>query len=511
MPLRITGVRMNVAVQTPNVSQATLDFLRRAHGHFINGRWVPSASGATLDVHDPATEAKIATIAAGDASEIDAAVAAARAALEGPWSRFTAAQRSAILWKIADLVQQNAQQLIELEILDNGLPLPLAQYVVGMFVPEFFRYYAGWPTKIHGATIPASPQGKLPGDALTFTLREPIGVVGAITPWNSPLPMVMLKIAPALATGCTMVLKPAELTPLTAMRLMELCQEAGVPDGVLNLVNGYGASVGAALAAHPGVDKIAFTGSTEVGRAIVRAAAGNLKKVSLELGGKSPVVVFPDADLEQVIPGAARACFFLQGQNCMAGTRLFVHQKVHDRVVEGVAAIATAMKLGPGLDPTSEFGPLISAKQRERVAGFVEAGRREGAEIACGGGSPSRPGYFFEPTVLTHVKTGMTPMQNEIFGPVLCVQSFGDDDLEAVARDANSTIYGLSGSVWTRDIGTAMKMVRRIDSGQVAINMHAAIDPAVPFGGNKQSGWGREFGAEGLEPYLKTKAVTATW
>jgi phenylacetaldehyde dehydrogenase len=492
-------------------SASTLAFLGREHGHFIGGRWTAAASGGALDVHDPATGQRIARIAAGGAAEIDAAVRAARAAFEGPWSRFTAAQRSAVLWRVAELVQQDFQRLCELEVLDSGLPMPLAQYVCGMVVPEFFRYYAGWPTKIEGATIPAAPQGKLPGEAISFTLREPIGVVGAITPWNSPLPMVMLKVAPALATGCTLVLKPAELAPLTAMRLAEICQEAGVPDGVINLVNGTGEGAGAALAAHPGVDKIAFTGSTEVGRMIVRAAASDLKKVTLELGGKSPVVVFDDADLEQAIPGAARACFFLQGQNCMAGTRLFVHEKAHDRVVEGVAAIARAMKLGPGMDPSSEFGPLISAQQRERVAGYVAAGRREGAEVVCGGGAPSRPGYFFEPTVLARTRDDMTPVREEIFGPVLCVQSFGDDDLEQVARAANSTIYGLSGSVWTRDLGRAMQMVRRIDAGQVSVNMHAAIDPAMPFGGNKQSGWGREFGKEGLEPYLKTKGVSMTW
>lgn len=493
------------------LSPATKDFLSRTHGHFINGQWVPSISNDTMAVHDPATGQVIAHCAAGDSKDIDLAVRAARAAFEGPWSRFTSAQRSAVLWKIADLVEQNFQQLCELEILDNGLPTPLAQYVCGSVVPEFFRYYAGWPTKIEGATIPAAPQGKLPGQVFSYTLREPIGVVGAITPWNSPLPMVMLKIAPALATGCTLVLKPAELTPLTAMRLVELCQQAGVPDGVINLVNGFGDRAGAALAAHPGVDKIAFTGSTEVGRNIIHAAAGNLKKVTLELGGKSPVVIFADADLEAAIPGAARACFFLQGQNCMAGTRLFVHEKVHDRVIDGIAAAARAMRIGPGLDPSSEFGPLISGQQRERVAGYVQAGLAEGAELVCGGQSVARPGYFFEPTILTNTLPDMTPVKNEIFGPVLCVQRFGDNDLDAVVRSANSTIYGLSGSVWTRDLGTAMQMVRRIDSGQVSVNMHAAIDPAMPFGGNKQSGWGREFGKEGLEPYLKTKGVSITW
>ena len=502
---------MNAALADYKISPATRSFLIRGQQLLIGGRWQPASNGRSFPVHDPATGGQISVCAEGGPEDIDAAVSAARAAFEGPWSKFTAAERSQVLWKIADLVVANAQQLIELEILDNGLPQQLAHYVVHAVVPDFFRYYAGWPTKIHGMTIPAAPQGKRPGEALTYTLREPLGVVGAITPWNSPLPMAMLKIAPALAAGCTVVLKPAELTPLTATRLAELCQEAGVPDGVLNVVHGFGATAGSALAAHPGVDKIAFTGSTEVGREIVRAAAGNLKKVTLELGGKSPVIVFPDADIDQVIPGAARACFFMQGQNCMAGTRLFVHERVHDKVVEGVAGIARAMKLGHGLDPASEFGPLISAKQRERVAGFVEAGQREGGVLACGGKSPVRDGYFFEPTVFANMRSDMTPVKNEIFGPVLCVQRFGDDDIEQVVRDANSTIYGLSGSVWTRDLGVALQMVRKIDSGQVSVNMHAAVDPAVPFGGNKQSGWGREFGAEGLDPYLKTKAVTVTW
>jgi len=352
-------------------------------------------------------------------------------------------------------------------------------------------------------------------DRRILVMREPVGATFAITPWNFPLAMIARKLAPALAAGCSQAVKPAEDTPLTALAFSRVfdrvARELGAPPAAFSVLVGDAPTIARAFIEHPATRKLTFTGSTEVGRLIVKAAAGNLKKVTLELGGKSPVVVFPDADLEQVIPGAARACFFLQGQNCMAGTRLFVHERAHDKVVEGIAAIARSMKLGPGLDPTSEFGPLISSQQRDRVSGFVEAGRKEGAEIVCGGTAPTRPGYFFEPTVLARTQNDMTPVKNEIFGPVLCVQTFGDGDLDAVARAANSTIYGLSGSVWTRDLGTAMQMVRKIDAGQVSVNMHAAIDPAVPFGGNKQSGWGREFGKEGLEPYLKTKGISMTW
>lgn len=497
--------------QAPALASATVEFLRREHQLLIGGRWVAARSGKRFAVQDPATGDEIATAAQGEAADVHAAVEAARAAFEGPWAKFTAAERGKVIWKLGELIDQNAQQLIELEVLDNGLPLALAQYVVSGIVPELLRYYAGWPTKLEGATIPAAPRGKRPGESLTYTLREPIGVVGAIIPWNSPLPMAVLKVAPVLAAGCTLVLKPAELTPLTALRLGELALEAGVPAGVVNIVTGPGTTAGAALAAHPGVDKITFTGSTEVGRQIIQAAAGNLKKVTLELGGKSPVVVFPDADIEQAIAGTARACFLLQGQNCMAGTRLFAHRKIHDRLVEGIAAAAARFTLGPGLDPKSDFGPLISEAQRTRVLKYIEAGRSEGAEVLTGGRAPRRPGYFVEPTVLTRTRADMACVREEIFGPVLCVQTFGDEDLETIARAANSTIYGLSGSVWTRDLGIAHRMVRLIDAGQVSLNCHAAIDPAIPFGGNRQSGWGREFGREGLEPYLKTKAVTVTW
>ncbi len=499
---------MNAAPQTITPSSATRDFLARRHLLFIGGQWVEPADRADITVHDPANESVLTRVACAGEGDIDRAVAAARAAFTGEWSRLNSHHRSRLIWRLADELEAHLDLAVELEVLDNGMPRMIAHYSIAKFGCEFLRYYAGWCTKILGETIPVSPQDAPNGESLTYTRREPVGVVGAIIPWNSPLVMAVLKIAPALAAGCTVILKPAELTPLTALLLGELVKKAGIPDGVVNIVPGHGSVAGAALAAHADVDKISFTGSTEVGKKIIHAATGNLKRVTLELGGKSPMVVFPDADLSRVVPGATRGAFFLQGQNCMASTRLFVHEDVFEKVVQGVSQVASSFRLGPGLSPDSDMGPLISADQRERVMGYIEAGKKSGAELVCGGEALSGKGYFVRPTLFSHTSMEMKIAREEIFGPVLCVQSFADSDLQDVAREANSTIYGLSGSVWTRDISVAHKMVNLIDSGQVSINCHAAVDPAIPFGGNRQSGWGREFGREGLDPYLKTKATT---
>jgi phenylacetaldehyde dehydrogenase len=499
---------MSPATHNVTPSPAAREFLARRHRLFIGGQWVDPTEAADLPVHDPATETLLARVACAGEKDIDRAVAAARAALNGEWSRINSHQRARLIWRLADELEANLDLAVELEVLDNGMPRMVAHYSIAKFGCEFLRYYAGWCNKILGETIPVSPQDVPNGESLTYTRREPIGVVGAIIPWNSPLVMATLKLAPALAAGCTVVLKPAELTPLTALLLGDLVKKAGIPDGVVNIVPGYGHVAGAALAAHEGVDKIAFTGSTEVGKKILLSAAGNLKRVTLELGGKSPMVVFPDADLDRVIPGAARGAFFLQGQNCMASTRLFVHTDVFDKVVSGIAQMTDGFRLGHGLLPDSDLGPLISAEQRTRVQGYIDWGRKSGAQMLCGDGSVPDKGFFVRPTLFARTTMDMKIAREEIFGPVLCVQAFGDGDLSAVAAEANKTIYGLSASVWTRDISTAHRMVNLIDSGQVSINCHAAVDPAIPFGGNRQSGWGREFGREGLEPYLKTKATT---
>jgi phenylacetaldehyde dehydrogenase len=366
-----------------------------------------------------------------------------------------------------------------------------------------FRYMAGWATRLNGETIPVSS----PGNWLAYTVREPAGVVAQIIPWNFPLMMAAWKLAPALAAGCTIVLKPAEQTPLSALRFGELIAEAGIPAGVVNIITGFGETAGAALAEHPDVDKVAFTGSTEVGKLIVKAAAGNLKRVSLELGGKSPAIVFPDADIERAIAGTADAIFYNQGQCCTAGSRLFAHKSIYDKVVEGVVARAGKIKVGHGLDPEVELGPLVSKEQHSRVTGFLESGRQQGAEIATGGHVIGNQGYFVEPTVLTRTDRSMKVVREEIFGPVVCVQSFDDADLEAVAKFANDTEYGLQASIWTQNLKVAHTLARKIKAGTICINTHNYGDPAWPFGGFKQSGWGREMGHEVMEHYTETKSV----
>jgi len=490
------------------ISADTTALLEGRHGHYLNGRAIPGSGH--IDVFDPATGEAIGSVAAGGKDEIDAAVEAAREALSGPWGNMRPDDRGQILLEFARLCEEDSRLFTELTVLNGGAPWAIGE-TTSFFCGLFLRYYAGWCTKIAGQTLPSSPFGQAPDTVHAFTKREPIGVVGAITPWNYPFGMEMLKIAPVLATGCTLVLKPAEQTPYAALILAELATRAGLPDGVFNVVNGLGEQAGQALTDHPNVDKLSFTGSTEVGRSIVRASAGNLKRVSLELGGKSPVVVFPDADLDITVPGVALACFSLSGQNCVCGSRLFVHEKIAPALVEGIAEFAAGLKVGPGLDTDNMIGPVISERQQKRVLGMIDEAEAQGGKLVAGGKAVGDAGYFVQPTVFADCLPDMNLVRDEVFGPVLAVQTFGDDDLKTIAARANDTSYGLSASVWTRDLGTAHQMVQLIDAGQVGVNCHAAMDPSMPFGGNKQSGWGREFGEEALSLYLKTKAVTIAW
>src|ERR1700723_2218582 len=460
----ITETETPAAIRRPALSPAAAAFMAKKHQMLIDGKWVDARSGETFTVEDPATEEIIAHVPAGDKADIDLAVAAARRAFEtGPWSRISPAARQRLVWSLGDLLERHADELAELEALDNGKPVTNARRDdVGGSI-EMFRYMAGWATRLNGEQIPVSTAG----DWHVYSLREPVGVVGQIIPWNFPLMMAAWKLAPALAAGCTIVLKPAEQTPLSAIRLGELITEAGFPDGVVNIVTGYGETAGAALAEHP------------------------------------------DADLDLAIAGTASAIFYNQGQCCTAGSRLFAHKSIYDKIVEGVSKEAGKLKIGHGLDPSVNLGPLVSKEQHNRVTGFLASGQKEGAEVVTGGKVMGKQGYFVEPTLPAQDKRNMKVVREEIFGPVVCVQSFDDSDLDAVAKFANDTEYGLSSSVWTQNLKAAHLMARKIRSGTVCINTHNYGDPAWPFGGYKQSGWGREMGKEVMEHYTETKAVAA--
>lgn len=481
----------------PHVSE----FLHGSKKMLIDGDWVEASSGKSFATHNPANGEILTYVPEGNQEDIDRAVRAARRAFEsGPWPDMTPSERGRLIWKLADLLEEHLDEFAQLETLDNGKPFSVARVADVPLSVDHLRYMSGWATKLEGNTIPISVKGHV-----AWTVREPVGVVGQIIPWNFPLLMAAWKLGPALAAGCTIVLKPAEQTPLSALRLGELILEAGFPDGVVNIVTGFGETAGAALAAHPDVDKIAFTGSTEVGKIVVRAAAGNLKKVSLELGGKSPNIVFADTDIATAIKGSSNAIFFNHGQCCTAGSRLFIEKKIFDKVVEGIAEEANRIKVGPGLDPGTQMGPLVSEEQLQRVCGYLDSGLAEGAHAIAGGKKLEGKGYFVQPTVLVDTHPEMKVIREEIFGPVVAATPFTDP--EEVLFTANNSVYGLAAAVWTRDISKAHRLASGLKAGTVWINCYNIFDAALPFGGYKQSGWGREMGREVFNLYTETKSV----
>lgn len=485
-----------------DIAEATRASLARPFRMLIGDAWREASDAARMDVVNPVDEQSFASIPQGTPADIDLAVAAARHAFDSrAWTGLMPGRRAQILWRVADLLEARAQEFAELETLDNGKPVSAARAVDLNLAIGAFRYWSGWCTKISGET----PTVDLPGHFMAMTLREPVGVVGIITPWNFPLVQAVVKIAPALAAGCTMVVKPAEQTSLTLLRLGEVLLDAGVPPGVVNIVSGLGSVAGAGLAAHLDVDKVSFTGSTPVGKTLLAAAQGNLKRLTLELGGKSPTILMPDADLDRAIPSVAGGIFRNAGQMCAAGSRLLVARAVVDRVLEGLVEQARALRIGPGIDPATTLGPLVSAQQQQRVLSYIDGARREGVEVVTGGRAASERGYFVEPTILLDPGARATVSREEIFGPVLVVTPY-DDPADLVLL-ANETVYGLSANIWSLDVTAAYRLARQVRVGTITVNSGMVVGPALPFGGFKQSGWGREGGAEGLSAFMETKSI----
>jgi phenylacetaldehyde dehydrogenase len=498
---------MSIHQPIPLASDAVNAFIAKRHMLFIGGQWCEPTDGGALDVVDPATGSAITQVALAGREDVDKAVSAARSAFDnGPWSQMTAIERSKLIWRLADLIERDAEEIAQIESIDAGKSFSITRVADLPLSVAMMHYMSGWASKVDGETFSINRPGEFHG----YTLREPVGVAALIVPWNFPLVLTCFKLGPALAAGCAVIIKPAEQTSLSALKLAELVSEAGFPDGVINVLTGDGPTTGAALVSHPRIDKVSFTGSTEVGKRILGQSAGNLKRVTLELGGKSPMFVFPDADLDKVIPGCSSSIFFNQGQTCTAGSRLYVHRKIYDEVVAGIAASVRDLVPGHGLDPTTTLGPVVSEEQAVRIAHYLDLGREAGAEAVVGGSRLDRSGYFIAPTVLANTNAEMSVVREEIFGPVLCAMPFDDDsDLDALAAIGNDTPFGLAASIWTTNISTAHRMARRLKAGTVWINTHNHYDPAMAFGGAKESGWGRECGIHGVHSFTEIKAVLA--
>ena len=487
------------------ISDATRRFLSKPQKMFIGGAWMDSSNGETYGAIEPSTGGLVTRVPSGTVDDVDRAVAAARRQFDGgAWRRLKPLERERLLHRLADLIEEHGNELAELEAIDAGKSVKLAREVDIQGTVDTFRYFAGWASKLHGRTVEPS----LPGNYFAYTRKEPLGVVAAIVPWNFPLQTMTWKLAAALAVGCTTVVKPAELTSLSTLRFGELVQEAGIPDGVVNIVTGRGSVVGAALSEHRGVDKVTFTGSTPVGREVGRTAVGSFKHVTLELGGKSPVLVLDDADLRSAAVAVANGVFFNSGQVCDAGTRVYVQSKVYDAFLEELVAVTQTLKIAPGLDPDCFIGPLVSAQHKNVVSLYIEAGQSEGAKLIYGGGSLDRPGYFIEPTIFAHCRPEMKIVREEIFGPVLVTSSF--DDLDEAVSLANDSAFGLAAAIYSNDLSRVHTLIPRLHAGTVYVNAHSTIDPCMPFGGFKASGFGKDLGSEQLDYLTETKAVWIT-